>query len=292
MSIRPVIISTWPFGVAANMAAAAALAAGGNCLDAVEKGINVAEDDPEVTSVGYGGFPNAEGIVEVDAAIMYGPTHAAGSVAGLRHIKNPISVARKVMECSRHVMLAGSGALEFALRHGFPYTEMLTEQARVRWMQWLLERYPLPPENSHDTIGMVALDENGDLAVGCSTSGIAWKEPGRVGDSPLIGSGLYVDNEVGGAAATGWGEAILKYCVSFLAVEGMRHGLSPQATCEAAVSRVMKHETEYPDPMVGVVALNKAGDYGAAACCRDEFPFALYRNGKNELLTVPGISDE
>ncbi|MCC6443616.1 MAG: N(4)-(beta-N-acetylglucosaminyl)-L-asparaginase [Armatimonadetes bacterium] len=285
MSIRPVIISTWPFGLAANEAAAAALASGGNCLDAVEKGINVAEDDPEVTSVGFGGLPNAQGIVEVDAAVMYGPTHGAGSVAGVRGLKNPISLARKVMQHSRHVMLVGEGAREFALRHGFPFTEMLTEPARAKWIQWLLKTYPLPPGKTHDTIGMVALDASGDLAVGCSTSGYAWKEPGRVGDSPLIGSGLYVDNEVGGAAATGLGESILKYCLSFLVVEGMRQGLSPQTACEAALRRMKSREAEYPDAWAGLVALNKAGEYGAACCGHSDFPYALHRGGKNEVLT-------
>ena len=273
-----VVISTWRFGKAANEAAVEMLAEGGYALDAVEQGIHVIEADPEIGSVGYGGAPNAEGVVQVDAAIMWGPGHRAGSVAGLEGILHPISVARKVMEDTPHVMLVGEGALKFALSCGFKPQDLTTEESRRKWRAW--QEAPQPPKDTHDTIGMVVLDGRGDIAAGCSTSGWAYKLPGRVGDSPIIGSGLYVDNRIGGAAATGTGEEIMKYCISFSAVEHMRRGMSPGEACVEAVRRMVETDLENRNTGVGVVALNKHGEYGAAGM-KKGFPYAVFANGEH-----------
>jgi len=229
----PAAIATWSFGVAAVEGAGQVLAVGGDALDAVERGIRVVESDPDEHSVGYGGWPNAEGVVELDAAIMDGTAQDAGSVAALRGIKHPISVARRVMEATPHAMLAGEGALAFALSQGFPEEDLLTEASRAGWEEWQRERELA--STTHDTVGLVALDARGDAAAGCSTSGRSFKLPGRVGDSPLIGGGLYADSEVGGAAATGLGEEILKFCASFLVVEYMRRGHSPMEACRKVI---------------------------------------------------------
>jgi len=291
MAARPVFIATWSFGQAASAVGWEILAAGGSALDAVEKGANVVEEDPEVMSVGYGGLPNAEGVVELDAAIMDGPTHAAGAVAGLTGIRRPISVARRVMERTPHVMLVGQNARRFALQEGFPDADLLTEQARQRWEAWRLERTapdvahfednrareaagkenPRGAENvSHDTIGVCALDRAGHLAVGCTTSGMAWKVPGRVGDSPLIGSGLYVDDEIGAASATGNGDEILKVCLSYRVVSLMAQGLSPQEACEAALRYLLRKRPGQQGRGAACIALSKDGRTGAAAT-RDGF---------------------
>jgi len=244
------------------------LSRGESCLDAVEKGINVIEADPDVRSVGYGGLPNADGVVELDAAIMSGLGHRAGSVAALQRIMHPISVARKVMELTPHVMLVGEGALRFALKNGFKKTNLLTPKSKQHWLEWKARR------DSHDTIGMVALDLNGNLATGCSTSGLAWKLPGRVGDSPLIGAGLYVDNDVGGASATGFGEEILKYCASFLVVEHMRSGMAPEEACKAVLKRITTKDPKNKGVQIGLIALNKNGQWGGASI-KKGFSFAV-----------------
>ena len=264
----PVVISTWPFGEKANETAMSILSRGESCLDAVEKGINVIEADPDVRSVGYGGLPNADGVVELDAAIMSGLGHRAGSVAALQRIMHPISVARKVMELTPHVMLVGEGALRFALKNGFKKTNLLTPKSKQHWLEWKARR------DSHDTIGMVALDLNGNLATGCSTSGLAWKLPGRVGDSPLIGAGLYVDNDVGGASATGFGEEILKYCASFLVVEHMRSGMAPEEACKAVLKRITTKDPKNKGVQIGLIALNKNGQWGGASI-KKGFSFAV-----------------
>ncbi len=267
---RPVAVATWEFGGPAATAAGEVLGAGGVSLDAVEAGINVTELDPEVGSVGYGGLPNTDGIVEVDAAVMDGPTHDAGSVAGLRGIRRPVSVARTVMEQSRHVMLVGPEALRFALSHGFEEEDLLTEASRKRWQ----ERRNAE-QVGHDTIGLAALDAAGNLAVGCSTSGLAFKEPGRVGDSPLIGSGLYVDNDVGAAAATGVGEEIMKFCASFLVVERMRAGDTPDRACRYVIDRILAKTSADADVPIAVIALGRDGSCGAAST-KEVFPFAVW----------------
>lgn len=227
------------------------LSQGGHILDAVEQSANVTELDPEDTSVGYGGLPNENGVVELDASIMYGPTHKCGSVASLRHIKTPCSVARLVMERTDHIMLVGNGALKFALAHGFKKENLLTEKARLAWLRWkenLNDRDDwLPPEDgkyelkqrSSGTINVLAVDSNGDIAGITTTSGMAFKIPGRVGDSPIIGAGLFLDNEVGAAGATGRGEEVIRTCGSFLVVELMRQGKTPQQACEAACQRII-----------------------------------------------------
>jgi isoaspartyl peptidase/L-asparaginase-like protein (Ntn-hydrolase superfamily) len=264
----PAVISTWPFGKKANDVAQGILAKGGDILDAVERGINVIEADPQVTTVGYGGFPNREGVVELDAAIMSGPGHRAGSVAALQGIMHPVSVARKVMEKTSHVMLVGEGALRFALTNGFKEVNLLTQKSQQMWLDWKEQHL------DHDTVGTVVLDLKGDLAVGCSTSGLRAKLPGRVGDSPIIGAGLYVDNDVGGASATGVGEEIMKHCACFAVVERMRAGLSPQQACQVVLERIVEKNPADRKILIGLIALSKRGKYGAASI-KKGFSYAI-----------------
>ena len=214
----PAVIATWKFGGPAVEKTGSLLLEGMDLLAAVERGINVVELDPGVNSVGYGGKPNSCGVVEADAAIMDGRTCKVGCVAGLKHCRRPISVALRVLEKSPHSMLAGEGACEFAREQGFPHEEMLTPASEEKFNEWKAGGRGAP-EASHDTIGLAAVDCKGNTAAGCSTSGLAFKQPGRVGDSPIIGSGLYADNEVGAAAATGNGDEILKFCISFLVIQ-------------------------------------------------------------------------
>ena len=282
----PVVISTWKHGVPANEAAWKILSGGGSALDAVEGGVMVPEGDPEVTSVGYGGLPDEDCRVTLDACIM-GPDGNAGSVAFVEGYKHPISIARSVMSDTDHVMIVGKGAEEYARKIGFPREELLTEKAREAWHKWkagLSDRDDwFPPEEDHDTIGMVALDGSGNLAGACTTSGLAFKIHGRVGDSPIIGAGMYVDNEVGAAAATGRGEAVTKTCGSFLVVELMRRGHSPQEACRKALERIIEKQGGKPDFQVGYVAVNKKGETGALSIQKG-FQYALCIDGKNELL--------
>ena len=230
----PVFLATWAHGKPANEHAAEVFKSGGSLLDAVEKGINVPESDPNVTSVGYGGIPNAEGVVELDAAIMDGTRHRAGSVCSLHMIKNPISVARLVLEKTRHTTLAGEGAFRFALKMGFEPQTLLTPQSLQKWLDWKADpnrkTFWVTPQN-HDTIGMVATDGKGHVVSGCSTSGLAFKIPGRVGDSPLVGCGVYADDNVGAASATGDGDMMTNYCTSISIVHLMARGASPQDAC-------------------------------------------------------------
>ena len=217
---KGVAIATWKFGQAAVAASGDVLTRGGTAMDAVEAGIHTAELDPTEQSVGYGGTPNEDGVVQVDAAVMDGVTMDVGAVAGLEGVRAPISVARRVMTDSRHVFLVGDGAARFARKHGFAVEETLTDAAREKWEAW--RDSPDRETDGHDTIGLLSMDATGAIAAGCSTSGVGFKEVGRVGDSPLVGSGLYADNEAGAAAATGLGEEILKFCMSFQVVEFMR----------------------------------------------------------------------
>lgn len=251
---------------------------GGNVLDAVEKGANVVELDPEDMSVGYGGRPNEDGVVQLDASVMYGPTHGCGSVASLERIKTPCSVARLVMERTDHIMLVGEGALRFAKAHGFKEENLLTEKARKGWLKWketMSDRDDwLPPpegyeakERTDGTINVLAVDANGDVAGITTTSGLAYKISGRVGDSPIIGAGLYVDNEVGAAGATGRGEEVIRTCGSFFVVEKMRSGMSPQEACEAICERIIdlnggEDKVKFQDKFV---AVSKDGEVGCAA---------------------------
>ena len=278
----PIVISTWNHGIAANKVAMDLINNGGNALDAVEAGVRVTESDPEMMSVGYGGLPDRDGHVTLDACIMDFKGNC-GAVSYLQHIKNPISVARKVMEETPHVMLSGKGALDFALEKGFKMENLLTEKAENLWKEWLLTSQYKPIVNieNHDTIGLLAIDEKGNISGACTTSGMAWKLHGRVGDSPIIGAGMYVDNEVGGACATGVGELVMKTLGSFLIVELMRQGMNPQEACEEAVMRIVAKE-EYKDMQVGYLAIDKNGNYGAYAI-HPGFNYALHLNGKNEM---------
>ena len=254
------------------------LSGGGKLLDAIEKSANVTELDPDDTSVGYGGLPNEHGIVQLDASIMYGPTHNCGSVAALEGIKTPCSVARLVMERTDHIHIVGKGAQEFARVHGFKIENLLTDRARKIWLRWkenLSDRddwFP-PSDGNYDmkrttgTINVLALDSKNDLAGITTTSGLAYKIPGRIGDSPIIGAGLYVDNEVGAAGATGRGEEILRTCGSFYVVEQMRNGKTPQQACEALCKRIIDinggiKNINFNDK---IVALGKDGSVGCAS---------------------------
>ena len=278
----PIVISTWNHGIAANKVAMDLINNGGNALDAVEAGVRVTESDPEMMSVGYGGLPDRDGHVTLDACIMDHKGNC-GAVSYLQHIKNPISVARKVMEETPHVMLSGKGALDFALEKGFKMENLLTEKAENLWKEWLFTSQYKPIVNieNHDTIGLLAIDQKGNISGACTTSGMAWKLHGRVGDSPIIGAGMYVDNEVGGACATGVGELVMKTLGSFLIVELMRQGMNPQEACEEAVMRIVAKE-EYKDMQVGYLAIDKNGNYGAYAI-HPGFNYALHLNGKNEM---------
>jgi N4-(beta-N-acetylglucosaminyl)-L-asparaginase len=273
----------------------AILAAGGSALDAVEKATNVVELDPEDTSVGYGGLPNEDGVVQLDASIMDGRTYSAGAVASLENIKNPSSVARLVMEHTDHVMLVGPGAKRFALSWGFPEEDLLTETARRAWLRWRETRSDTddwgPPEHLRDlerspsdgdreafrsgpdlftygTVNVLAVDALGNIAGITSTSGLSYKLPGRIGDSPIIGAGLYVDNEVGAAGATGRGEDVIKACSTFYIVSRMREGRSPQEACEDALRRIDERYAavgiDYR-PGEKFVAINRDGEVGCAS---------------------------
>ena len=280
----PLVVSTWPFGKPANDKALAVLSAGGGLLDAVVEGITITEKDLAVTSVGAGGTPNAEGVVSLDACIMHGPTHRCGSVAAVEDIVPVIAVARAVMEKTRHVMLVGDGARRFALAHGFQPTNLLTESERRKWQEWKARQGATgaaPPE-SHDTIALVLLDREGNLAGGCSTSGLAYKLPGRVGDSPLIGSGLYVDNDVGAAGATGVGENILRFCGSFQVVELMRAGAHPEEACAETIRRIQRKHAPGTDLAINFLAIDKRGRFGAAGT-GNGFPFAVAWPGSSEV---------
>jgi L-asparaginase/N4-(beta-N-acetylglucosaminyl)-L-asparaginase len=268
----PVVISTWQHGRPANDAAWAALTDGGSALDAVETGVRVSEADPDVRTVGRGGYPDRTGVVTLDACIMDADGRC-GAVAALEDIQHPTSVARAVMEETPHVMLAGDGARDFAVEQGFDPTDLLTEESRQDWTEWRASGGDTgrptpnvenaPGADSHDTIGMLALDTTGRLAGACTTSGTAWKHHGRVGDSPLIGAGLYVDGTVGAACATGWGEAVMRVAGSHLAVETMRQGASPQAACRRVVERIDQLHGDLSDVQVGVLALDTNGEIGA-----------------------------
>lgn len=260
---RPVLVSTWGFGQQANEAALKVMQQGGSTLDGVEQGIWVTEADLSNSSVGIGGTPNAAGVVQLDACIMWGPGHKAGSVAAIEGIAHPISAARRVMEKTIHVMLVGEGARQFALEQGLATAQMPTEERRQAWLKWQAEQEAKKKAQGHDTIALLVLDGEGHLAGGCSTSGRGYKLPGRVGDSPILGSGLYVDEEVGAAGATGIGENVMRYCGSFMAVEYMRQGLHPQEACAEVVKRIAKSEGR-ADLSINFIALDRQGRYGAA----------------------------
>nr|WP_244545725.1 N(4)-(beta-N-acetylglucosaminyl)-L-asparaginase [Fodinibius roseus] len=284
---RPLVISTWNHGIPANEAAWDVLAKEGGALDAVEAGVRIPEADPDVRTVGYGGYPDRDGFVTLDACIM-DEREQCGSVAALQHIKHPISVARKVKEESPHVMLVGEGALQFAVEQGFEKEDLLTEASRKDWKAWKEDADYRPEINieNHDTIGMLALDSRGNLSGACTTSGAAWKMHGRVGDSPLIGAGLFVDNEVGAAAATGLGEEVIRTCGSHLVVEQMRRGDHPETACRKAVRRIVEKNESVKDIQVGFIAVDKQGRFGGYSIQKG-FSFAVCEAGRNRLVDAP-----
>lgn len=273
---KPIVVSTWEPNKKANAAAWEILGKGGKAIDAVEAGVQVPEADPTDMSVGYGGLPDRDGKVTLDACIM--DEHGnCGSVMFLEGIMHPIKVARLVMEKTPHVQLAGEGALQFALQHGFKIENLLTKEAEAAWKKWLekseydpmtipklLQQNNQPGQiNNHDTIGMLAMDASGDLSGACSTSGMAFKLRGRVGDSPIIGAGLYVDNEIGAATTSGVGEEVVRLCGSHTVVELMRQGYHPEHACRKALERLIKMRgKKVRDMQVGFIALNKKGEVG------------------------------
>jgi N4-(beta-N-acetylglucosaminyl)-L-asparaginase len=287
---NPIVVSTWLHGISANEASIKVLKKNGSALDAVEAGVRVTEADAENQSVGLGGRPDNEGNVTLDACIMDSDGNA-GSVAFLQNIKHPISVARKVMEKTDHVMLAGKGAFEFALKNGFKKENLLTEQSRKGWLEWKKDnniKDSWGPNDDHDTITSLAQDNDGNLSGACTTSGLAYKLHGRVGDSPIIGAGMYVDNEVGAAGATGMGELVMKTCGSFLVVELMRQGYSAMEACNEAVDRIIKQEGGKTKLQVGYIALGKDGSIGYSSIQKG-FQYALYKDGVNKLFDVKSL---
>ncbi len=287
----PLVISTWAPNVKANKAAWEVLSKGGRALDAVEKGVMVTEADPEDTSVGYGGLPDRDGNVTLDACIM-DELGGCGSVMCIENMMHPVSVARLVMEKTPHVVLVGRGAFEFALKNGFKKENLLTPNSEKIWKEWLKTSKYDPMEtmkhmkekrapgsiDNHDTIGMLAMDVNGNMSGACSTSGMAFKMKGRVGDSPIIGAGLFVDNEIGAATATGVGEEVIRICGSHTVVEAMRYGKSPMEACKLAVERMHKlRKNNLNDMQIGFIAVNKSGEIGAFAL-REGFTYT-YRLG-------------
>lgn len=308
---KPVVISTWDAGLEANKAAWQVLSNGGRALDAVEKGVMVTEASKNCC-VGLGANPDRDGFVTLDACIMDEFSNC-GSVAFLERIKHPISVARKVMEKTPHVMLVGSGAQQFAVAEGFPLEEQkLSPEAQAAYSDWLKKSEYHPPsinvenktghgpfapfkldngEWNHDTIGMVAMDTKGNLSGSCTTSGAGFKMRGRLGDSPIIGAGLFVDNEVGACTATGQGEDVIRVAGSHTVVELMRQGISPEEACKNAVERIMRIKGEKAkDIQVAFLAVNKKGEVGAFSIHKG-FSYAIKTNDREELVYAKFIMD-
>jgi N4-(beta-N-acetylglucosaminyl)-L-asparaginase len=301
---RPIVIASRN-GLKATQKAMEMLKAGADPLDAVIAGVNLVENDPNDLGVGYGGLPNEDGVVELDASVMHGPTHNAGAVASLRNIKNPSKVAKLVMERTDHVLLVGEGALRFAKAHGFKEENLLTDKARKIWLRWketLSDRDDwFPPKEiereleeafNYGTINCLAIDEKGDIAGVTTTSGLSFKIPGRVGDSPIIGAGLYVDNDVGAAGSTGRGEANILNCGSFTVVEFMRKGYSPEEACLKTLERIAYTTKKQPYLLdkkgrpkfyLSFYAINKDGEYGAATMWSGG-KFAVNNGVENKLL--------
>ena len=308
---KPVVISTWSAGINANKGAWEILSKGGRALDAVEKGVMVTESEQNCC-VGLGANPDRDGFVTLDACIMDEFSNC-GSVAFLERIKHPIAVARRVMEKTPHVMLVGSGAQQFAVAEGFPLEEQkLSTNAQKNYNEWLKESQYKPPainvenkqghgpfaphkladgEWNHDTIGMVAMDANGNLSGSCTTSGAGFKMRGRLGDSPIIGAGLFVDNEVGACTATGQGEDVIRVAGSHTVVELMRQGLSPEAACKKAIERIIKIKgAKAKDIQVGFLAVNKKGQVGAYSIHKG-FEYAIRTNEMEKLVKAKFIME-
>lgn len=281
----PIVISTWP-NVEANKAAWAVISKGGRALDAVEAGAKIPEANPKENSVGYGGLPDREGKVTLDACIMDEKGNC-GSVAFVQGYTHVISLARLVMEKTPHVMLVGKGAEQFAAANGFKKENLLTKESEKAYKEWLKKSQYKPDISvfNHDTIGMLALDASGSLSGACTTSGMAYKMHGRVGDSPIIGAGLFVDGEVGAATATGVGEEMIRIAGSHTIVELMRHGRSPQAACEEAISRVIKKngEARAKELSVAFLAISKDGEVGAYSTV-NEFDYTISTPDQQHLV--------
>jgi len=299
------VIGTWYFADNPVREAAKMLAEGANAMDALIKLATMIEDDPTVDAVGYGGFLNSNGELELDAAIMDGESMNLGCVAGIKNIKNPILVARDILLKSRHNLFVGEGANAYAAELGYECIDMVSPEARAKW-QALVEKNELDPIG-HDTVGVVTLDMNGKMFAGTSTSGAGMKKPGRVGDSPLVGSGYYVDNDCGGAAATGWGEDIMKCCTSYAAVEFMRAGCTAQEAAEKAVAQTHNRllRTDDNPGNIAVICMDKYGRFGGAAnhegfqfaaasetcppALYDVKPLVLRRSSNSHLETINNI---
>jgi N4-(beta-N-acetylglucosaminyl)-L-asparaginase len=299
-TIKPIAIATWSPNAAATLKAYETMASGGYALDAVEQGIHIPEADPLDTSVGYGGFPDETGEVALDACIM-NESGNFGSVMAIKGILHPISVAKRMLDHSTHVYLVGDGALEFAKEQGYQTQELLTEVAKEAWEKWkakgsydpmltpkqILERI----QSNHDTIGLIAIDQEGRMCGGCSTSGLAFKKKGRIGDSPIIGAGLFVDNEVGGASCSGLGEEVAKVCGAHVVVECMRNGLSPEEACREAISRIVKNaDNDAREIQVGFIAMHKSGAYGAYAINKN-FSYAVTDSSGTRIYDAPSWYD-
>jgi len=283
----PLVVSTWNHGLAANSAAWEILSKGGKALDAVEKGVRVTEADVTNRSVGIGGMPDRDGHVTLDACIMDEESRC-GAVGFLEGIDHPISVARAIMEKTQHVMLVGSGAKKFALEHGFGQIKTPIPPVKEEYKKWKKENQDLfkKPEinhENHDTIGLLALDIHGNLSGACTTSGWAYKLHGRLGDSPIIGAGLFVDNEIGAACATGLGEAIIRIAGSHTVVELMRHGHSPMDACRLAVERIIAKHKDLTNLQCGFLAIDKNGNVGAYSVYNG-FNYALKTNKEEKLV--------
>ncbi len=280
--IKPLVIATWNTPLAVETAAKV-LEKDHSALEAVEQGCRIEEANEKGQSVGKGGLPDRDGNVTLDACIM-NEKGDYGAVLGVKNIKHVVSVARKVMEDTPHVMLVAEGAEQFAVSKGFKRENLLTEASKKAWEAWKVtsEYKPIINIENHDTIGMLAIDKKGNISGACTTSGLAYKMAGRVGDSPIIGGGLFIDNEIGGASATGLGEEVLKTVGSFLIVELMRQGKSPQEACEEAIRRIVnKPNSNFKNFQVGYIAVNKQGETGAYAIHKG-FSYNLYANKENK----------
>lgn len=296
----PLIVSTWPFGKPANEKALATLKSGGSGLDAIEQGIRLAESDPGNRSVGLAGIPNSAGVVQLDACIMSGPGHRGGSMGAVSGFQHPISIARAVMERTKHVMLVAEGAEAFAAEQGFETGPKVSAKERAEWKKWQAQEAAKAkaapadksrPARNHDTIAMIALLPDGNVFGGCSTSGWGYKLPGRLGDSPILGSGLYVDNEVGAAGATGLGENVMRYCSSFLIVEFMRQGMHPQDACIEAIKRTARMDPKGFDLAINFIALDKQGRFGAAGTGTG-FEYSVTTDAFSKVLQSPGLTTQ
>lgn len=278
------VLSTWDHGLPANEKAWQALAAGGSVLDAVEQGVMVVESDLGNRSVGLGGLPDRDGFVTLDACIQ-DHDGRAGAVAFVQGFEHPVSIARAVMERTPHVMLVGAGAERWASQNGFTPRAVEVPEARAAWQQWLKtsEYRPVANIENHDTIGMVAMDAEGRLAGSCTTSGMAFKIHGRVGDSPIIGAGLFVDGDAGAACATGVGELMIRTAGSHTVVELMRQGWNPEEACREAVRRIQRKHRDLRDMQVGFLAIRADGAFGGYAL-QEGFTFAVRTPSGNQLM--------